>query len=98
MNRDLVTKALRFLCCLALSLLTPSLAFADFPPVATFPNTGFYQARTLQDTNNVTVMELTGNYDMNTSAGVANVVMLTLNPLTPACDISFLAAGRSYFS
>jgi flagellar hook assembly protein FlgD/fibronectin type 3 domain-containing protein len=58
---------------LALLTFAPSVAFADFPVVTNFPDTGFYQARTLQDVNNVTVMELTGNYDMRTAAGDPNV-------------------------
>ena len=32
------------------------------------------------------------------SVGVANVVIVTLKPLEPACFISDFAVGRSYFS
>jgi subtilase family serine protease/flagellar hook assembly protein FlgD len=53
--------------------LSPSTALADFPPVTNFPNTGFHQARALGDQRGVALIELTGNYDRDSTAGAPNV-------------------------
>lgn len=65
--------AMLALVCWFLLLLLPSIALADFPPITNFPNTGFHQARALGDQRGIALIELTGNYNRNSTAGETNV-------------------------
>nr|WP_315483476.1 CARDB domain-containing protein [uncultured Undibacterium sp.] len=48
-------------------------ALADFPTTSSFPNSGFYQARHIKDKNDISIIQLTGNYDITTNEGQTNI-------------------------
>lgn len=45
---------------------------SDSPIVTGFPSTGAYTARFVADNNTFAIVELSGNYDRDTSAGIFN--------------------------
>ncbi|MBC3872944.1 CARDB domain-containing protein [Undibacterium flavidum] len=72
LNRQTIRLGSSFLL-MTLSLFWWVLARADFPSTSSFPNTGFYQARHLKDKNDVSVIQLTGNYGIKSGDGQVNV-------------------------